>query len=62
MEERDALEVEWREAGKALKQFPKGPTGLTPDTVKLSPEYRAAKLRYDKAFAALRAFNSRRKK
>jgi hypothetical protein len=36
----------------------RGPTGLTPDTVKEAPEWRAAKARVDKAFARLRSFNA----
>lgn len=58
--ERDDLEAEVRAAGAALKSFPKGAMGLTPDAVKASPEWKAAKNRYDRAFAALRAFNSKR--
>lgn len=57
-EARKILEGEWKRAGKALKVFPKGPMGLTPDEVKVSPEFRAAKSAYDKAFEALRRFNA----
>lgn len=59
---RDALEAETKAAGLALKAFPKGPMGLTPDSVKATLEYKSAKNRYDKAFAALRAFNAKRLK
>lgn len=48
--------------GKVLREIPgvgSGPMGLTPDAIKASPEYRAAKAAYDKAFAALRAFNGK---
>ena len=34
-----------------------GPMGLTPDHVKASPEWKAYRLAYDTAFAALRNFN-----
>lgn len=51
------LETAWRAAGDALKGFPKGAMGLTPDSVKASPEWQAAKRAYESAFAALRAFN-----
>lgn len=51
------LEAEWRAAGKALQGYPRNAVGLTPDAVKFSPEYRAAKAAYDAAFARLRAFN-----
>lgn len=53
-----AAEADVRAASDALKQFPRGPMGLTPDHVKFSPEFRAAKRRYDAAFARLRAVNS----
>jgi hypothetical protein len=36
-----------------------GPMGLTPDNVKFSPEYRAAKIAFDCAFRNLQAFNKR---
>jgi hypothetical protein len=44
-------------ASDALRPFPKGPMGLTPDAVKFSPEFRAAKAAYDAAFQALRDHN-----
>lgn len=56
----DRLEAEVKASGAALKTFPKGPMGLTTDAIKASPEYRAAKRRYDIAFAALRTFNAKR--
>ena len=36
-----------------------GAMGLTPDSVKASPEYRAAKRAYDQRHADLAAFNAR---
>jgi hypothetical protein len=33
--------------------------GLTPDSIKFSPEYKRAKESFNKAFAALRLFNSK---
>lgn len=45
------------EASAALRKFPRGPTGLTPDDVKFSTEYRATKARYEAARVALRNFN-----
>jgi hypothetical protein len=46
-------------AAEALRAWDhlKSPIGLTPDHVKASPEWQAAKLAYDRAFAALRTFN-----
>lgn len=35
-----------------LQTFPRGPMGLTPDAVKFSPEYQAAKRGYDNAASA----------
>jgi hypothetical protein len=55
--ERDNLEFAAKEAGEELRAFPKGPMNLTPDHIKATPEWKAAKLRFDRAFAALRDFN-----
>jgi hypothetical protein len=52
-----AIEIEIRATEVALDAFPVGPMGLTPDAVKVSPEFRAAKKAFDAAFAKLRAFN-----
>jgi hypothetical protein len=52
------LESVWAETSAALKPFPRLANGLTPDAVRLSPEYRSAKLANEKAFAELRAFNT----
>ena len=41
-----------------LKAFPTGAMGLTPDDVKASDTYKAAKKSFDTAFARLRAFNA----
>jgi len=54
----DAIEARMKTASDALRRFPRGPMGLTPDAVKFSPEYRAAKLAVDRTFAELRAFNT----
>jgi hypothetical protein len=53
-----ALENELEAATKVIKTFPSGPMGLTPDAVRATAEYRAAKTRVDKAFARLREFNA----
>lgn len=55
--ERARIEAEVRSAGSDLKAFPRGKMGLTPDAVKATTGYQAAKARYDKAFARLQAFN-----
>ena len=57
---KDELWDVYKRAGAALKAFPKGRFGLTPDAVKASPEWQAAKRNLDQAFANLRAFNSRK--
>jgi len=56
--EQALLEREMSEAQTALDVFPRGPMGLTPDAVKATPQWRAAKARVDRAFARLRAFNA----
>ena len=51
------LNEEVTAADLALRTFPRDSTGLPPESVRLSPEYRAAKAHFQRAFAALRAFN-----
>lgn len=49
-------------ASAALNAIPgisSGPNGLTPDTVKASQEYRAARRAFDCALRALQSFNAR---
>ena len=58
---RDALDNELSAATEAIKAIPghaSGPMGLTPDPVKALPQWQAARLRLDRAFAAVRAFNA----
>lgn len=58
--ERDRLMAENEAASRAWNALPgvsSGPMGLTPDAVKASPAYRAARARYEASHAALRAFN-----
>jgi hypothetical protein len=40
-----------------LQSFPRGDMGLTPDAVKFSPEFQAAKQAYDRAARAIRDLN-----
>ena len=50
----------WRDttvAGLALQAFPKLADGRTPDDVKVTPGFRAARSAYESAHQALRAFN-----
>ncbi len=51
------LEAKADVLSKALNAFPRGPMGLTPDDVKSSPEFQAAKTAYDNAANFLRQFN-----
>ncbi|MES2180679.1 MAG: hypothetical protein V4493_01090 [Pseudomonadota bacterium] len=44
-------------SSKAIEAFPKGPMGLTPDDVRATPEWKAAKALADHDFAKLRAWN-----
>lgn len=57
---RESLETTVNECSKALRAFPKGAMGLTPNWVKASTEYQTAKANYVRAFAALRQFNANR--
>lgn len=52
------VEKEMSEAQAGIDAFPRGAMGLTPDAVRATPEWRAAKVRVDRAFARLRAFNT----
>jgi len=54
---RDDAEEQSKAASAVLRAFPRLANGLVPDAVKFSPEYRAAKARYDAAFAHERAVN-----
>lgn len=42
---------------KGISGVGSGPMGLTPDTVRATPEWRSARTAYDEAFGASRAFN-----
>jgi len=53
------LEASLRAMADLLQTFPRGSMGITPDDVKRSPAYRAAKTGYDVSFARLRNFNAR---
>jgi hypothetical protein len=58
---RDELEAAVKKASfdwNAIVGVGSGPMGLTPDAVRLSPEYRAAKQRYQRAHLDLRSFNA----
>lgn len=55
---RDELEAEVAKHQKALKGYPKGEMGLTPDEIKNSPEYKAHKQNFNNAFEKLRTFNA----
>lgn len=53
----NALTADVKRFSAALDVFPKGPMGPTPEAVRVTPEYRAAKTAFDAAFKRLRAFN-----
>lgn len=57
--QRSELEARHAATSDALKQFPRLANGLTPDNVRNSSGYIAAKLDYDVAFQRLRQFNQR---
>lgn len=46
-----------QETSAALMNYPRLPNGLTPDSVKFSPEFKTAKAAFNSAFAASRAFH-----
>jgi hypothetical protein len=52
------IEQELADAVKILKSFPVNAMGLPSESDRLSPKYRTAKVRADKAFAKLRALNT----
>lgn len=54
----DAIHAENGRLSDTLNAFPKGDMGLTPDHVRATSEWRAAKLAFDLSFAELRAFNA----
>lgn len=54
---RDKLDSIASKYSDALQKYPRGPMGLTPDSVKQSPEFRRDKLAYSKAHDELRRFN-----
>jgi hypothetical protein len=56
--EQARLEQEMSAAEGVLKTFPRGAMGLTPDHVRATPEWQAAKARSSKAFKALQDFNT----
>lgn len=51
------LDDEWARTSAVLDSYPKNATGLTPVAVKVTPEWRRAAKAYQRAFAALKAFN-----
>lgn len=57
---RDQLERDWRAASEALNALPgasTGPMGLTPDHVRATAAWQAAKAAYELRLASLQAFN-----
>jgi hypothetical protein len=51
------LDADATAAGAKLRAFPRGPTGLAPDHVKATAEYKAAKAASDAATTKYRNFN-----
>ncbi len=54
---RKTLETELSAASKAMKTFPRQENGLTPDSVKATAEWKAAKAKLNTAFAVFRKFS-----
>lgn len=58
-ERRGQLEVEYQRAARALRELSGGgPLGLTPERVRATEEWQAAKRGANDSFAALQAFNT----
>ena len=56
---RDAIEADRKDAARAMQAFPRiAPFGLIPDSVKASPEYRAARDKHEALFQKQRKFNA----
>jgi len=53
----DQLAAESTRTGRVMDSFPKGSFNLTPDHVRATPEWKAAKAASDNAFQAYRNFN-----
>ena len=56
-QKQDQLAAESTRTGKIMDSFPKGPMNMTPDHVRATPEWKAAKAASDRAFQAYRNFN-----
>lgn len=54
---RDKLDLVASQCSAALQNYPRGPMGLTPDSVKQSPESKRDKIAYANAHDELRRFN-----
>ncbi len=52
-----SLDSKVKEASHKLNTYPTGQFGLTPDSIKFSPEYKADYALYYRAFQELRDFN-----
>lgn len=55
--DRDDLERQRRRLGDLLRAMATGPSGLTPDAVKATPEWRGLRLAASQAFGRLQAVN-----
>ncbi len=56
---RNELEKEYKELGTKLAGFPKGPMGLTLDSVKETAEWKTAKAKHNATFAMIRDLNGK---
>ena len=62
--QQELLYTEMNAAAKALKNYDvhRNAMGLTPDSIKSSPEWKVAKASFEQAFQNLRAFNGKHAK
>jgi len=54
----DQLNAEAKRLGRVLETYPRNAIGLVSDAVRVSPEYKADRAAFDKAFSELRKFNT----
>ena len=56
-QKQDQLEAESTRTGRVMDSFPKGPMNFTPDSVRATSEWKAARAASDRAFQEYRNFN-----
>jgi len=57
--QKEKLELAYAQACRAMRKYPKLPNGLTPYSIKSSPQWRADKKTVEIAFAEICTFNAK---